>query len=272
MSLYLKCCVFLQQILKYLLYFDMYVCVECGEKSKKLYSTFPGTGILKIEHCRKCHNVVDKYIELDATLLFLDVVLLRASALRHILCNKDTVVIQWKLAILCMFCDGYRKWIEKNSDPTYEKEETVFHAATQLRLYLLTLISGVEMTLCVGITLTFCFVANKVAKQPTLYPIHVRSFLYRQIIPINFSLRKITQALLLGNCGRLLFLPAIVWAQTDKNFHYIMAHVVYSSTLALSIVTNFSYTFSLLICITSLASVSYLQPFLHDVAETWFQF
>lgn len=250
----------------------MYVCVECGEKSKQLYSTFPGSGILKIQHCARCHNVVDKYIEFDVTLLFLDVVLLRASALRHILCNKDTGVIQWKLALLCMFCDGYMKWISKSYDSTYDKEETVFHAATQLRLYLLTLISGVELVLFVTITLAFCYVLNKLANSPTLHDSHCSSLLYQQnITPINFSVRKVIRALLFGNCGKLLFLPAIVWAQADKNFYYIMAHVVYSSTLALSIVTNLSYTFSLLICITSLVSVSFMQPFLHNIAEAWFQ-
>lgn len=252
----------------------MYVCVECGERSKKLYSTFPGTGILKIEHCRKCRNVVDKYIEFDVTLLFLDVILLRTSAFRHILCNKDTGVIQWKLALLCMFCDGYRKWISRSLDPTYEQEETVFQAATQLKLYLFTLASSVELAIFVSIILVTCYVINKVADQHIFLKYsNLRPLLFRQnIAPMNFSFQKIVQALLFGNCGKLLFLPAIVWAQADKSFYYIMGHVVYSSTLALSIVTNFSYIFSLLTCIASFTAVSFMQPFLHRVAETWLQF
>nr|XP_039249294.1 protein ARV1-like [Styela clava] len=251
----------------------MFTCIECGEQCKDLYSTFPNTGILKIEHCTKCKQVVDKYIEFDITLVFLDLILLRLAAIRHILCNRDTGNEHWKLAFLCLFCDGYMKWISKNAPSatiddrnSTNSEDVVFHAATQLQLYVMTIVSGLELSLFIFIVLFLCYVIQKllVILMPKLPSV----LLFSTSKQIVFNAKKISQALLFANCGKLLLLPAIVWGQRSKHLYYIIAHVICSSTVSLSIVTNFSYAVTATISVCSFVSILYLQPWTNSMFES----
>lgn len=241
----------------------MFVCTTCGTPSKQLYSTFPNTGILKIEHCRNCKNVVDKYIEYDVTLLFLDLMLLKPGAFRHILCNRDTGNIHWKLALLCLFCDGYRKWVsrkpeEENTEDTPENgsKDTVFQAATQLQLYMMTFAAGVELSIFALVVLLLSLMFFRLVQR---YKCCSALFL-QNVKKAKVFVGGICRALLIANCGKLLLLPAIVWAQSIKHVFYVLAHVVCSSALSLSIVTNFSYCITVPIVMCGYVAIYFIQP------------
>lgn len=63
------------------------ICVECTNPDIKcLYSQFKSKYI-KLTVCPKCGKLADKYIEFDNVLLFLDVLLLKPQAYRHVAYN-----------------------------------------------------------------------------------------------------------------------------------------------------------------------------------------
>ena len=83
------------------------VCVECGKSSdQRLYREFSG-GTIQLSQCvnyllqqisqstdflfpilqAQCKGVLDKYVEFDAVILLLDVLLLHVQSYRHLIFN-----------------------------------------------------------------------------------------------------------------------------------------------------------------------------------------
>lgn len=63
------------------------VCVECASPVKSLYTYIAGNHI-KATKCENCGQFADKYIEVEGVVVAIDVLLLRPSAIRHIVYNQ----------------------------------------------------------------------------------------------------------------------------------------------------------------------------------------
>jgi hypothetical protein len=66
------------------------ICVECGRESadQELYRVFSG-GTIQLSQCAHCHGFLDKYVEFDAVILLLDVLMLRVQSYRHLIFNHS---------------------------------------------------------------------------------------------------------------------------------------------------------------------------------------
>lgn len=62
------------------------ICVECKNPVKNAFLQYK-KDYITLQKCGRCHAVVDKYIEYDHVLLFLDIVLLKPQAYRHLCFN-----------------------------------------------------------------------------------------------------------------------------------------------------------------------------------------
>lgn len=62
------------------------ICVECKYQVPCTYYKYKGDYI-KLAVCHHCHQIVDQYIEYDNVLLFLDLVLMKPQAYRHVCYN-----------------------------------------------------------------------------------------------------------------------------------------------------------------------------------------
>ena len=216
-----------------------YVCVECGTVVDALYSTFPGSTNIRIEHCKNCGQPADSYIEYDVSLILLDMMLLSKPVWRHVLFNVDTKYLHWKLAVVCMFCDGYMKWViaaksERNQQSLANANELVFQAAVQIQLYVHTFVSCIElaMFLCLSIFL-YCYLEPIISKHQNLFSVHIK--------PV--SAIKILRCLLLASTGKFLYIPAIIWMQADSTSYLqlILLYVVLCSSLSLSLTIECSF-------------------------------
>ena len=71
------------------------------EPCKHLYELF-GDDIALI-HCKKCSKVSDKYVEFDSLLIFIDLLLHRSSAYRHLIYNRLSLYkTNYYVMCLCM--------------------------------------------------------------------------------------------------------------------------------------------------------------------------
>ena len=72
----------------------MYKCVQCLTPSRTLYhqlnskSSKSKSSNVKLTRCRHCHHDVDPYVEQEALLIGIDLILLRYPAYRHLLFNR----------------------------------------------------------------------------------------------------------------------------------------------------------------------------------------
>ena len=215
-----------------------FVCVECEEKADLLYSNFPGSNNIRIEHCKKCGQPVDTYVEYDVSLILLDMMLLIKPVWRHVLFNKETKHLHWKLAVVCLFCDGYMKWATVSntgsSFPNLNDTDIVFQAAMQIQLYVFTLVSGLEMLAFLILTVGFYHVLKPLIS-------------YNNSIAVATILR----CLLFANTGKVLYIPAIIWLQAGSTIYLqlILVYVVLCSGLAFSLTVRCTFMQALMIII-----------------------
>lgn len=62
------------------------ICVECNEPVDSLYVKYTNDYI-KLTDCPSCSKVADKYVEFDNVILFIDTLLLKPQAYRHLVYN-----------------------------------------------------------------------------------------------------------------------------------------------------------------------------------------
>eukprot|EP00916_Digyalum_oweni_P007577 GHVL01012790.1.p1 GENE.GHVL01012790.1~~GHVL01012790.1.p1 ORF type:complete len:280 (+),score=61.84 GHVL01012790.1:63-902(+) len=93
----------------------MVVCVECGSPVNCIYKEF-SRGSIRLTTCEQCGKVADKYVECDILIIFIDLILHREAAYRHVLFNRlkyfdtflDTEIFKFFFAII--FFDTYTNW------------------------------------------------------------------------------------------------------------------------------------------------------------------
>jgi len=129
---------------------------KSGVECRQLYDEdlHAKSGILKLVPCHACGaDVADKYVEVDGTLLLIDLALQSKSAYRHVLLNASTsnaaaagrtasmAGLVYKVALLTVICDGYTSW--SSSAPLsgnvefFEQEYEFYVACSKVILALL---------------------------------------------------------------------------------------------------------------------------------------
>ncbi|TKR87348.1 hypothetical protein L596_011759 [Steinernema carpocapsae] len=65
---------------------DAFVCINCDSPSSSIYQEY-SKDVIRITECKKCGEIVDKYVEYDIVLVIMDLTLQYISAYRHLLIN-----------------------------------------------------------------------------------------------------------------------------------------------------------------------------------------
>ncbi|XP_054928230.1 protein ARV1 isoform X3 [Dermacentor andersoni] len=88
-----------------------YACVHCGEMQQQLYRSY-GPDLLKLSRCSRCNHVVDEYIEMEFSIVLIDVVLQKLEAYRHIIFNVG-MGRPWKIALLFLLGEALEHWMSR---------------------------------------------------------------------------------------------------------------------------------------------------------------
>ncbi|KAF4651803.1 sterol homeostasis protein [Perkinsus olseni] len=70
-------------------------------------------GNIRLTHCPNCGAIADKYIELEIQLVFVDLILHRSQAYRHILFNRGTIRVHkevYKFLTVMFALDSFDQW------------------------------------------------------------------------------------------------------------------------------------------------------------------
>ncbi|XP_041351251.1 protein ARV1-like [Gigantopelta aegis] len=238
-----------------------YQCIQCGWDAKELYRDFKG-GIIKIAHCVHCHEVVDKYTEYEPVIVFLDALLLKTPAYRHILVNTD-YKSPWKLVIILLFCDAFTKLVEQRSARSSRvgrlEPDYVFYSALEWDLYWNIFMASAELLVFLGVVILLWIVwMKRKRKSTTLHE-------YQMVV----------RALVMSDFGKILLIPVMLWGQTYSVFYIWICHVfvLASNIQALKVVSiDCSLQFSfILVCLGYTAQwfvVSWLPAHWTDVSSS----
>lgn len=62
------------------------ICIECSHPVPSLFTRY-SNGYVKLNYCNNCNSVCDKYVEFDLVILFIDILLLKSRAYKHLIFN-----------------------------------------------------------------------------------------------------------------------------------------------------------------------------------------
>ncbi|KAI6172028.1 Protein ARV [Aphelenchoides besseyi] len=161
------------------------ICVNCGASANKLYTIYD-KDVIKLADCVACGKTVDKYVEYDFVLVFIDLILQYSAAYRHVFINT-CYESYWRVIVVFTMFNAYNKWTEQkfamhsDSKVVYELEWTFYKSLLE---------SGIEL-------LTYAIVAYLIAVYIFKYKIPNR----QQFLSIS----------LCGFYGNSLLVFSIIW-------------------------------------------------------------
>lgn len=208
-------------------------CVECGSEIKSVYREY-GKGRFRLTKCETCGSFADKYVEYEFMLIFLDLVLHKTAAYRHLLFNRDqrtgrkygpVTLALLQLFPVYVFLDGYIKWLRLAPDASASglalggRGSPDPDPSLRSRHGLLGLLSLGELTAFImGVVLMCRILSIRVPQWP-------------------FSPVK---AVLLASFGKFMVIPMMIW---DYDISFAVAiHVFVLSCTRLALQTLFNDT------------------------------
>lgn len=226
-----------------------YVCINCGCPVPELYRRISST-VLKITDCEKCKTPADKYIEFEALIILIDLVLLSKSAYRHILYNSNCKNL-WKIGIILILLEAYCLWTEtfiKFTNVCYRSDHPdPFLAEKGFYLSSLHILIGTILlyTFVYLLTRILLHRANIGSDTGKAYPL------------------VLLQGTILASIAKFFFIPIIIWKQhtTDSamaiHISLVVAYFVISLIQIHSVVSQCSWTKSAVIVLLAFVVKTY---------------
>ncbi|XP_045128104.1 protein ARV1-like isoform X1 [Portunus trituberculatus] len=166
-------------------------CITCLTPAKALFKKSDGD-FIKLLECPSCGQTVDRYVECEKSIIFMDMLLQDIAVYRHILFNADNFEPQFyvKLAVSLLLSEGYVRW----STLTHTFAPAAGIKDNEVYLYIMCLLTAVEFGIFGAIILLYSWIK-----------FHDR-----------IELSSLYNGLLLGQYGRLANVAAIIWYQSPS--------------------------------------------------------
>ncbi|KAJ1928582.1 hypothetical protein IWQ60_001915 [Tieghemiomyces parasiticus] len=132
----------------------MPTCIECGSSVSSLYTEY-SKGNIRLTQCAECHQFADRYVEHDAVLIFIDMMLHKPQVYRHLLFNRqifqegETSASTIKLTILLILFDVYIKWFRFEKMDIEEQPNFFYNQAFYVQYICILLMSVLGKSLVV---------------------------------------------------------------------------------------------------------------------------
>ncbi|CAF0940338.1 unnamed protein product [Adineta ricciae] len=189
-----------------------YCCVTCGAEADELSHHYK-EGVIKIIHCKECQNPVDPYIELDDLLVFIDFVLLKLRAHRHVLFNIDKIKYNHIIKLSCalILANAYIKWFHLKNDQyqsIINQDHHIFYAL-EYGFYSNLFESFLEYTIRFGLIFLIAFAQ------------------WRQNWTRDRSM-LLFRALILSSIGQLFILPLLIWSPDHRDYYGLLMSFIFT--------------------------------------------
>lgn len=146
---------------------------------------------------------MDKYIEYDQSIVFMDLVLQKLGAYRHVLSHGNPQSF-WKFGFVCLLCGAYTTWTQLSCHDNHSC------ANVEWDFYIICALAVFELGIKVFI---ICLATSTVARM--------RNF--------RVHWMKLSCGLMIANYGQLFAIPALVWDQRQNWVYLFLALYVYFS-------------------------------------------
>lgn len=156
-----------------------YACVHCGAMKQQMYRSY-GPDLLTLSRCTHCKRVVDEYIETELSIVFIDALLQKLEAYRHIIFNVG-IGRPWKIGLLFLLGEALERWISRQQ--THKAGYDL-----EWHFYIMCLFLVVSNAMFIGLVVLLTRLSN-----------------------CQCDSKLLARAMVLGSYGKLLALPANLW-------------------------------------------------------------
>ena len=173
-------------------------CIECGRPIDRIFLTSKWNNDLKLAHCSDCGKAVDKYFECDNIHVTLDLLLLKASAFRHVLFNlplKSGVLKMW---VFMLFSDAYFKWWDESASSKVPRNGKYLDFS-KLELQFYTILLQVLIQ-----NLLFYFAMT------------ILAFCVLSVFSFDCDVKTFLKALLFGKFAKLYVFAVYIWTESTE--------------------------------------------------------
>ncbi|KAK3885245.1 hypothetical protein Pcinc_010519 [Petrolisthes cinctipes] len=183
-----------------------YLCIHCVKPAKALFKKSDGD-FIKLYECLTCGKTVDRYVECEKSIIFMDMLLQEITVYRHILFNADNFTSQFyiKLAVSLILSEGYVRWSSISHHLSPDNGIT----NNEIYLYIMCLLTTIEIGVFAIVITGYSWIKFPSGPRPPIYV-----------------------GLLLGQCGRLANIAAIVWySGSSLTFQALMLVFTFISSI-----------------------------------------
>eukprot|EP01135_Chromosphaera_perkinsii_P011264 Nk52_evm45s2367 gene=Nk52_evmTU45s2367 len=225
----------------------MPVCVECGHWVDRVYREL-GAGNIRLNHCKFCRSVVDKYVEYENVLIGFDLILHKPQVYRHIVYNKydfskgQGLKFFIKTAFLGLMAEvGFKYAILKGELNGGDFEDTVvgpLHPVTPAQLMNIVFMTIGEALLFYSGMLMAIYILGEELNIETKIE-GKRVYHGWEVLRVN----------ILARCWWLCIAFMLVWDYSGVDYKWVLGLAVLTSTVeAIAAVLNTSLWSGLIVC------------------------
>ncbi|XP_066595344.1 protein ARV1 [Prorops nasuta] len=190
----------------------MYICINCEAESEELYRRYC-PNVLKILKCGKCGQLVDKYIEYDPVIVLVDLILVKKCAYRHILYNSG-FKSYFKLTVILWLVESFTIWSACDSKFNNSASLMLQFNATSNEDFFEGKCNFYKVLLETAVRFAGFLCSIIITTEVKWMVLNRR--------PSTYSVRRMSQALVIGGCFKLLGLLGIVWGHVSPISHNIL--------------------------------------------------
>ncbi|PVU93971.1 hypothetical protein BB561_002906 [Smittium simulii] len=209
-----------------------YVCIECGNPVYSLYTQYSKENI-RLTQCDKCHNFVDRYVEHDLIIIFIDIILYNPQVYRHLLINKEnfrTRVLEKnviKIMTLLIMFNVYISWYRLEEAGKIRNQENMFFGYQMHFFYqylCILFLSIIEFCVYIGGIVAALIIVQRSVKLADKWA-------------------NIATAIVVSSFGRTMMVFLVIWKYQSYFYSILLDILMYSSH---STALSDSWIFSLL--------------------------
>lgn len=220
------------------------ICVECSNSEiEQLYSEFKSKYI-KLTICPDCGKIADKYIEFDNVILFLDIILLKPQAYRHLAYNMVELSVFGdskpkyrhlsRYVVLLILFEVYLKWAyEEKSERHSILKLAVLELSTPLQYAFFILQQALER-------IVFCVTAETMLQTFGWNPKNIN---LQHAFQLRFRTCVLWATLTTSLAVKCLPIIMLIWPYEDTLMTSALVDILgfFNAIEALRNITNFSY-------------------------------
>ncbi|CAK4696007.1 hypothetical protein LEN26_010419 [Aphanomyces euteiches] len=205
-------------------------CVECGTVVSSTYRDY-GKGNIRLKICRNCNRTVDKYVEFEAILIMIDLMLGKQQAYRHLLHNRrpllQTQQVLKMFAVMVMLDWNTKAYLAERDVGVYFRTNSIYKTTATFSIFQISQLGLHYFVLAVVenfvymLTLWLCVRLHPRWRQGTTSK------------DVQFI-----GALCLSSFGKLFAWLTVIWEYHWTVVHVIGGIVVCSNYLVLKIYVN----------------------------------